>query len=392
MDLSESGNEEIPDPWLSLSPALRSSGDELAKLALSGDLALSVGAGVSTSAGLPNWKSLIHKLAEKANMSEDETRMLDSFDLLDAASIVEQRFIAAGEDLKHKIASMLRLHRYTLLHGLIAALPVKEVVTTNYDDMAEQAGEAMGNPYAVLPSEVFVGTRRRWLLKLHGCVRHPASIVLTRQDYMRYNDTRGALAGTVHALLLTHHLLFLGFSLTDENFHRILDTVRKARDGAGAEGGPGEAPAVFGTRVVLRASELHSELWRRDLDTVCMAGACEGASTPECARRLEVLMDWVVAKSRPLTSYLLAPECEHLLSGAERRACGAVREFVNKAPAQLFDMPVYHDVLSTLEALGDRDLRAKADRLASCALLDTPGAESEGHVFVLQGDADKLKP
>ena len=37
----------------------------------------------------------------------------------------------------------------------------------------------------------------RRLLKMHGCVSEPPSIVLTRRDYMRYEDGRRALRGDV---------------------------------------------------------------------------------------------------------------------------------------------------------------------------------------------------
>ena len=37
------------------------------------------------------------------------------------------------------------------------------------------------------------------LVKMHGDAEHPPSIVLTREDYMRYNDSREALSGAVES-------------------------------------------------------------------------------------------------------------------------------------------------------------------------------------------------
>ena len=65
--------------------------------------------------------------------------------------------------------------------------------------------------------------------------------VLTRGDYLRYADRRAALAGIVQALLITREMLFVGFSLKDENFFRIADDVRKA------VGGDGSSARKFGT-------------------------------------------------------------------------------------------------------------------------------------------------
>lgn len=66
---------------------------------------------------------------------------------------------------------------------------------------------------------------------MHGCVDYPENIVLTKQDYIRYEDRFAALAGIVQSTLLTRHLLFVGFSLEDDNFQRIFDSVRKASRG-----------------------------------------------------------------------------------------------------------------------------------------------------------------
>ena len=51
---------------------------------------------------------------------------------------------------------------------------------------------------------------------------------LRREDYIRYAERRAALAGIVQSLLITKHLLFIGFSLVDDNFFQIISAVKKA--------------------------------------------------------------------------------------------------------------------------------------------------------------------
>ena len=65
-----------------------------------------------------------------------------------------------------------------------------------------------------------IPSAKRWLLKMHGCVTRPEDIVLTRTDYIRYAESNAALGGIVQALMMTKHMMFVGFSLTDDNFHR----------------------------------------------------------------------------------------------------------------------------------------------------------------------------
>src|SRR5204863_3761944 len=109
----------------------------------------------------------------------------------------------------------------------LAALPVDEVVTTNYDTLFEQASDAVRKPITVLPYKRHI-EGRRWLLKMHGCVTHPEDIVLTRENFLTYRERREALSGIVQALLITRHMLFIGFSLEDDNFHSIVRAVRRA--------------------------------------------------------------------------------------------------------------------------------------------------------------------
>lgn len=93
--------------------------------------------------------------------------------------------------------------------------------------MFEIASKATGLNVAVLPYAA-ASNSDRWILKMHGCASHPEDIVLTREDYLRYATRRSALQGIVQSLLITRHMLFVGFSLQDDNFHRIVDEVRRA--------------------------------------------------------------------------------------------------------------------------------------------------------------------
>ena len=142
----------------------------------------------------------------------------------------------------------------------MSALPVSETITTNYDCMPETAAE-VGEPLGLLPFQ-HVGYNERWILKMHGCMKHKDSIVLTRQDYIRHNSSRAALTGIVQALLLTCKMVFLGFSLADDNFHRVIDSIRKSR---GSRVGYRE---TFGVQICLMSSKLQRRLCEEYLDII----------------------------------------------------------------------------------------------------------------------------
>src|SRR5262249_8070865 len=145
-------------------------------------------------------------------------RALANLGELDRAAVIARRLpkgLSVGEAVAQLIADEAR--RHALGHALLARMPVDEVVTTNYDDLFARAGTAAGRPCAVLPGGA-IRRGERWILKMHGTVQRPETIVLTRADYLRFQETRSALAGIVQALLLTRHMLFVGFSLHDDNF------------------------------------------------------------------------------------------------------------------------------------------------------------------------------
>ncbi|HKB37873.1 MAG TPA: SIR2 family protein, partial [Gemmataceae bacterium] len=187
------------------------------------ELVLFLGAGVSQAAGLPSWSDLLKELAGADLASHLDFRTLSP---LDQARVVQAR-LPKDSTLGQAVASRLGATHYSLAHALLAALPTMEAVTTNYDTLFEAASAAIRRRVDVLPYQAARGGRR-WLLKLHGCVSRPGDIVLTREDYLRYDTSRAALAGLVQGLLITRHMLFVGFSLVDDNFHRIADAVRRA--------------------------------------------------------------------------------------------------------------------------------------------------------------------
>jgi hypothetical protein len=278
----------------------------LARLAQNGRLVLFLGAGASIGAGLPSWSGLIKKLGGAKLDSKAAEETFSKLSVLDQATLVERWLDTEGQgrparsrrSISARLKSLFDIDRVALVHALLAPLPVDEIVTTNYDKLFELASESVGIPVSVLPRDPKKGTRR-WLLKMHGCIDHPDDIVLTREDYLRYEQHRAALAGIVQALLITKHMLFVGFSLNDDNFHRIIDSVKRAIRPEGT----GDAKAEpFGTVLFVTDDAFVRELWQRDLSAYSLrrapdAGVAkdETAATQAAARRLEILLDYLGA-------------------------------------------------------------------------------------------------
>jgi len=216
---------------------------------------------------------------------------------VDQARVLE-KLLVPPQTLGETVAEQVRGKHYSLVHGLLASLPVQEVITTNYDDLFETASAAVNREVCVLPYNQ-AGGGRRWLLKLHGCVNHPEDIVLTRKDYLRYDAERAALAGLVQGLLITHHVLFVGFSLSDDNFHRIADAVRRV------------SRERFGTSLAVAANRLLKEVWETDLNWV------EFGELPDSARNLEIFLDRLAARTVSSANHLFDARYETTLTPSE---------------------------------------------------------------------------
>jgi hypothetical protein len=207
---------------------------------------------------------------------------------LDKATIIEREL--GRERLVSAICEAVSTDGYAIGHALLANLPVREAATLNYDELLETAAADAGRRIAVLPyerpDEAFDG----WLLKMHGCVREDRrrDIVLTREDYLSVGQHRAALTGLLQAMLVTKHLLFVGFGLTDEHFHAVMHDARRALQGA-----DGRVAEVFGTALLLDRQPAAELVWKDSLVLLPVGGG----DHDDPGRRLEILLDWLANES-----------------------------------------------------------------------------------------------
>lgn len=312
-------------------------------------LVLFIGAGVSAGAGVDTWKGLLDNLAVEAEFTDEQRELLRSKDLRDQATLIEAALHETSDSFKKRVADRIGERRhYSLTHGLLASLPSKEAVTTNFDELFE---DAVGrDAIAVLPKDPR-NTDGRLLLKLHGSIDRHEEMILTRADYLRMPRQYGALMGLVQGLLMMRKMVFVGYSLSDEDFHELLDEVRAAR---------GDTVEDVGRGTVLTLSDdpLERQLWKNDLDTVpLVAGDEYEDALPGAARQLELFLDLVGYLAVPPAAFFLdesyadltRSESElieplndlvHLTAASGKHTVGAqVREFLTKLGADYESKP-----------------------------------------------------
>jgi hypothetical protein len=205
---------------------------------------LFVGSGVSASAGLLGWADLMEEMTgviRKENVvyaPGDLEDFLAHADYLDIAEVFREtvgpntyfRFLRENYRRDVPLSALLKA---------LAKLELTTIYTTNYDKLLEIAFRrtAKIDPTVVIyPDQLnCIGEDEVRIVKLHGDVDHPTSIVLTRRDYASYSSRHREFVRALESSIIGSTMLFVGFSLRDSNFLRIYNDARSFFDSVGRQ-------------------------------------------------------------------------------------------------------------------------------------------------------------
>lgn len=101
------------------------------------------------------------------------------------------------------------------------------VITTNYDVMLEDLlpdYTPVGREEIVVSGYSSVGE----IVKIHGTVKQPETLVLTESDYLDFRQKRRYISAKLLTYFREHPILFVGYSAEDENIREILSDINEA--------------------------------------------------------------------------------------------------------------------------------------------------------------------
>ncbi|APO43355.1 hypothetical protein BS614_04330 [Paenibacillus xylanexedens] len=114
-------------------------------------------------------------------------------------------------------------------------LKTQIILTTNYDTFIEKSYDE-ASAYKITK---YIGQRGFFkdtydyaeLYKLHGCAESPDDIVLTKEDYIKFEKNSVLISAKIISIMLNSPIIFMGYSLTDVNVRRIIkDFTRSISD------------------------------------------------------------------------------------------------------------------------------------------------------------------
>jgi NAD-dependent SIR2 family protein deacetylase len=190
------------------------------------------GAGISMSAGLPSAAVFAEHLAKVLHENDPEYPVSPAGAAFAAiASDIEACY--SREFLLHEVAKLLDSPlglRPTVAHIKAVEL-FDQILTTNWDALFEKAARFQGRPTIVLADEIPAGLPERAIVKLHGSLEHPESLLLTEADMAGMDKSRAGLWEAVRNAVRDHTLVIVGTSLRDPSIIRLLEDARRQYNG-----------------------------------------------------------------------------------------------------------------------------------------------------------------
>jgi hypothetical protein len=215
------------------------------------DTVVFVGSGISCWSGLPTWPQAIGELAEELEQLGIDANLVRTEaargDLLQAASY------GFDQLTKSQIGQFVRkMTRYGharphTVHRLLVSFGARCYVTTNYDNLLEEALRTWRSDRFVRPpitnrqlasmADVVHARATDFIFKPHGDAGDSDSIVLTREQYrdLLPGGERNATLETVKMLLATRAVVYVGFGLRDPDFSYVRDLLLNTYKGGTRE-------------------------------------------------------------------------------------------------------------------------------------------------------------
>jgi len=110
--------------------------------------------------------------------------------------------------------------------NLLKKSNIDGIITTNWDNFIEENLFEHFNCYIGQEELIFSDSFDIGIIyKIHGGIKKPNSLVLTKTDYDNFENSYPYLAAKLLTIFVEHPIIFLGYSLQDKNIQGILKSI-----------------------------------------------------------------------------------------------------------------------------------------------------------------------
>ncbi len=199
---------------------IKTSIDNIRKAHNENYLSIFAGAGISAESKLPKWGDLINELQK---CLYGDTKKNEDYLVL-----AEKFYNQFGESFYYQTLKSLipDSAKKNDLHLGIVKLNIKNLITTNWDNLFEQAINEEGRFFNIIKSDKDIGSSTGFakFIKMHGSLDEN-NIVFKEQDYLEYSNNFPLIENYIKGVFSTDTVILLGYSLSDQNVKQIISWV-----------------------------------------------------------------------------------------------------------------------------------------------------------------------
>lgn len=226
------------DPYLEISVSLTSKA-----------VTFFIGTGFSkyiTNGHAPSWIDLLVELTGRIDTrrkkffrklfnTDESGNIIPKIELSICAQILELEYRKKNYDIKTTAAEILRdkindktinNRKLKIIKNFFKDYPHINIVTTNYDTILSEYILKGRSKVFVDSSPIPKSNIGQNIFHIHGCITKPSSMVLTINDYFRFQHRDNYLSRKFYTLLQENTVVILGYSLGDFNLNRIFNEAQ----------------------------------------------------------------------------------------------------------------------------------------------------------------------
>ncbi|WP_203334753.1 SIR2 family NAD-dependent protein deacylase [Planococcus beigongshangi] len=225
---------------------------DIATSMVSGSLTFFIGSGFSkylTDGNAPSWIELLKKTVDIKDdeslfntlfyTTKDEKTLESHFDLTVTAQIIQEEYKKRGLNFREEICNIIESsvnentinqeNLETVQQFFLENTPNINIVTTNYDQLLNKFILPNKSRVYVEGAPISKLLETRNLYHIHGSILFPESLVVTQDDYFKFQHKETYISRKFYTLLQETTTVIIGYSLNDFNLNRILNESKYSK-------------------------------------------------------------------------------------------------------------------------------------------------------------------